>query len=143
MRLDPVRRVRYPSQSPQKKRANRRRFVSSCVLRVFPSPDRFLSSPWLCASLLLVCAIIRRFFSSRTICEFREILSLGSHFTARPVDGRVVLLPKTKRSFYEDQSPIVGICSSYALVSAGVRRNRQHLLRRVCLLRWRQLLLIK
>jgi hypothetical protein len=41
---------------------------------------------------------------------------------------------------YEDQSPIVVVCSSHVRVPVGFRRNRQRLLRRTCLLRWWQLL---
>ena len=72
MRPDLVRRVVRPSQPPKKKRANRRKSVSRQVLSVFPTLDRPFCSTWLCKSLLKVCAIIRPFFSSRTICEFRE-----------------------------------------------------------------------
>jgi hypothetical protein len=83
MRLNLVRRVRRPSQPPKEKRANRRKSVSYHSLRVLTTPRQLFRSTWLRASLIRVCAIIRLFFSSRTICEFREIHLLAR--VSRPV----------------------------------------------------------
>ena len=143
MRLDRARRVRFPVQSPEKKRAQLSESVSHHVVRVFTTSGRIFASARPYANLLQVCAMIRLFFSLRTICEFREIFSSRFAFRGTFRDGRApFLFLKTQRRFYEDQSPIVGVCSSYALVLVGFSRNRQHLLRRARLLRQWQLLSI-
>src|SRR5271156_2709848 len=96
MRLDPVQRVGRPSQPLKKKRASRRKSASHHVLRVLTIPGLPLCSTWLCRNSLQVCAIIRPFSSSKTICEFREILSTVPTFHGPFFYGRVVLCQKPK-----------------------------------------------
>ena len=81
LRLNLARRVSSPAspQSLKEKRVHRRPFVSHHIPRAIATLSRILASAWLGASLLRGCAIIRRFFSSKTICESRELLYPESH----------------------------------------------------------------
>lgn len=113
MHLDLVRRVRPQSRSPKKKKANRRRSVSHHVPKVFTPLGRLHLSELLCASLLKVCATIRPFFSSRTICGFREIFYLSRM-------SRPVLYVWSCRPFTKNLKEIVMKLRILSLVFAAV-----------------------